>query len=163
MPDLTAQNRRNAVMMIAAGLAVLGARAGPSRTSAPPIVVFVCEHGVAKSVVAAAHFNRLARARGIAATAISRGVSPEAALPDAVRTGLAQDGIDARDFVPSSLGEEDLRTARMIVLIGTDPNLGGRSEGVERWDDIPAVSANYGRARAAIVTHVEALLARMRD
>ena len=36
-------------------------------------ILFVCEHGSAKSVVAAAHFNQIATARGLPFRAISRG------------------------------------------------------------------------------------------
>ena len=42
---------------------------------APPQsrVLFVCLHGAAKSVVAAAHFRRLAAARGLAIDAVAAG------------------------------------------------------------------------------------------
>src|SRR5688572_249911 len=40
-------------------------------------VLFVCEHGSAKSVVAAAHFNRIAADRGLPFRAISRGTAPD--------------------------------------------------------------------------------------
>jgi hypothetical protein len=41
------------------------------------IVIFVCEHGAAKSVIAAAYFNRLASQGNLALTAVARGTHPE--------------------------------------------------------------------------------------
>jgi hypothetical protein len=38
----------------------------------PRTVTFVCEHGVAKSVIAAAHFNRLAAAANLNYRAVAR-------------------------------------------------------------------------------------------
>ena len=43
-------------------------------------VLFVCLHGAAKSVVAAAHFRRLAAARGLAIGAVAAGTEPDAEL-----------------------------------------------------------------------------------
>jgi arsenate reductase (thioredoxin) len=45
-----------------------------------PTVVFVCEHGAAKSVIATAYFNKLAAERGLRTRAIYRGVNPDSAL-----------------------------------------------------------------------------------
>ena len=37
------------------------------------IVIFVCEHGAAKSILAAAYFNKLARESNLRLTAMARG------------------------------------------------------------------------------------------
>src|SRR5262245_63663828 len=53
---------------------------------APPRVVFVCLHGAAKSVIGAAHFRRVAEARGLAMDAVAAGAEPDAELaPGAVK------------------------------------------------------------------------------
>src|SRR5262249_35169486 len=41
----------------------------------PATVVFVCLHGSVKSQVAAAHFNRIAKERGLPVIAVSRGIA----------------------------------------------------------------------------------------
>ena len=46
----------------------------------PATVVFVCEHGAAKSLIATLYFNKLAAERGLAARAAFRGVDPQDAL-----------------------------------------------------------------------------------
>src|SRR5262249_61970728 len=59
-----------------ASLLCLSLAAGCARTE-PKTVVFVCEHGAAKSVVAAAYFNRLAAERGLSVRAVARGADPQ--------------------------------------------------------------------------------------
>ena len=44
---------------------------------APRLVVFVCEHGSVKSLVAMEYFNRGAKARALAYRAVARGTAPE--------------------------------------------------------------------------------------
>ena len=67
-----------------------------------PTIVFVCEHGSAKSVIAAAHFNRLAEEKGLPYRAVSRGVQPDEAIPDGVKSGLRGDGLDVSSWKPKS-------------------------------------------------------------
>lgn len=50
-------------------------------------IVFVCEHGAAKSVIAATLFNKLAVERGLRERAIYRGANPQADLSSATLKG----------------------------------------------------------------------------
>src|SRR6266550_4298839 len=65
-----------------------------------PRVLFVCLHGAAKSVVGAAHFRRLAAARGLAVDAVAAGTEPDAALAAGAVKGLAADGLTAMPSRP---------------------------------------------------------------
>ena len=58
-------------------------------------VLFVCLHGAAKSVIAAAHFRRLAAARGLAIDAVAAGTEPDGELAPGAVKGLAGDGLGA--------------------------------------------------------------------
>lgn len=121
------------------------------------VVVFVCEHGSAKSVIAATHFNALAQARGLEVRALARGTSPDAHLPDGVIAGLARDGQEPVTRSPTRLGRQEVSSALRVVAfhdLGTD--LDPASKAI-RWQ-VPAVSADYEIARAAIVARVEQLL-----
>src|SRR5262249_4403189 len=69
-------------------------------TTPSPRVLFVCLHGAAKSVVAAAHFRRLAAARGLAVDAVAAGTEPDPELAPAAVKGLAADGLPARPARP---------------------------------------------------------------
>src|SRR5689334_20099632 len=83
------------------GAATSAAQSAKTKTEVnSSTVVFVCEHGAAKSVIAAAHFNRLATERGLPFRAISRGTKPDDAVAAGVRAGLASDGIDVSTWRP---------------------------------------------------------------
>ena len=120
---------------------------------APPRVLFVCLHGAAKSVIGAAHFRRLAAARGLAMDAVAAGTEP-----GAVR-GLAGDGLRATPSRPRPVTLYDLASASCIVSFGCDvaPAKGQR---VDQWD-VPAVSDGYAAARERIVAHVERLVSEL--
>src|SRR5262245_20474816 len=59
-----------------------------------PTILFVCEHGAAKSVIAAAYFDKLAKERGLNYRAVFRGTNPDLTLAAAAENGLKEDGID---------------------------------------------------------------------
>ena len=119
-------------------------------------VLFVCLHGAAKSVVAAAHFRRLAAARGLAMTAVAAGTEPDPALAPGAVKGLAGDGLPAVPARPRPVTLYDLESAARVVSFGCDiaPTRGQR---VDQWD-VPAVSDGYETARGRIVERVERLV-----
>ena len=132
------------------------------RMESPPTVVFVCLHGSAKSLIAAEHFTRLAVERGVAARATSAGVEPDPEIPPKVIDGLLQDGIDVRGRQPRPVAAGELARARRVISFGCELGpLVPLGIPVERWDDVPAVSENYGVARAAILARVEQLFGRI--
>jgi len=139
-------------------VALLLVIAGCSRSNKPAKVVFVCEHGSAKSVVAALHFQRLAEKRGLRVEAVARGVTPDAALSASARSGLRDDGIDVGDMKPLALTPSDTREAKVVVSFGQDVRATAGDAPVRRWDDAPAVSEDYARARDYILSHEAALL-----
>lgn len=47
----------------------------------PPTVLFMCPHGAAKSVLASAYFERLAKERGLNVRVESAGTEPDATVP----------------------------------------------------------------------------------
>jgi arsenate reductase len=122
-------------------------------------VLFVCLHGSAKSLIAAEHFNRLAVARGLAARATSAGTEPDDAIPPHVIKGLAGDGIDVTGRRPRRPTPAEIEGAAAVVTFGCDLGaLGSGAPRVIRWDDVPAVSEDFARARDAIVARVGGLL-----
>jgi hypothetical protein len=131
-------------------------RAQAGAPARPPRVLFVCLHGAAKSVVAAAHLRRLAAARGLAVDAVSAGTEPDPALTPAAVAGLAGEGLDARPARPRPVTLHDLATASRVVTFGCAVDAGAVPG--ERWDDVPAVSDGYGPARDRIVARVERLV-----
>jgi len=123
-------------------------------------VVFVCEHGSVKSVMAAHWFNRLAAERKAPFRAISRGVAPDDAIPPAVAHNLGRDGFDVAGFTPQRLEKADLVGAVQVVAIGIDSPLFAETKEVPvaRWSDIPPASTDYTASRDAMRARMGALL-----
>jgi arsenate reductase (thioredoxin) len=124
-----------------------------------PNVLFVCLHGSAKSLIAAEYFNRLAAARGLPARATSAGTEPDDVIPPRVTQGLGADGIDVAVRPPRRLTQADLDVSAVVVTFGCDlGDLATRAPRIVRWDDVPAVSEDFKRARDVIVARITTLL-----
>ncbi len=127
-----------------------------------PHVVFVCEHGAAKSLIATAYFNKLAVERGLAARATFRGVDPQDALSVKAVAGLKEDGLTVPDGRPTAIGVADVTAATHIFAIGCVlPASATQSGKAGAWDDVPD-DQGYGPMRDAIVRHVRALIDTLR-
>lgn len=121
-------------------------------------IVFICEHGAAKSIVAAAYFNQLAAQAGLDLWAVARGTNPDQELSPQTVKGLAKDHLTPSESVPQELTEADLQSARRIIAFCELPAEYQYEASVERWDDIPPVSENYEAARNAIVKCIHHLV-----
>jgi arsenate reductase (thioredoxin) len=134
--------------------------AQPAEPQTGPLV-FVCEHGSVKSVVAAALFNRLAAERGLSIRAISRGTDPDAGIPQVVRDGMTAEGltVDQR-FTPTRFSASDIRTAPRVIVFDVPMPSGNH---IERWDGLPAFSNGYSAASLAIRQRVEQLIRAMAE
>ncbi len=120
-------------------------------------VLFVCEHGSAKSVVAAAHFNRIAAARGLPFRAISRGTVPDPEMAPAAVEGLLRDGLKPDDPAPAKLDQAHLDAAvRVVTFCPLPPGLQVKPP-VEQWE-VPPVSTEYAASREAMLLRIERLL-----
>jgi arsenate reductase (thioredoxin) len=123
-------------------------------------ILFLCQHGGAKSVIAASHFNRLAAERGLPFTATSAAAEdPYDSVPAPVAEHLERDGFDVRALEPHQVTPGEIESAERVVTIGCSiPGV----EGIERWDDVPAASEDLEGSVAAIRRHVEALAEELR-
>src|SRR5262245_24468392 len=123
-----------------------------------PTVVFVCEHGAAKSLIASAYFNKLAAERGLPVRASFRGVSPQDDLSVRAVAGLKADGLTIPEQKPTAIGSADVEKATHIFAIGCQlPAVAAKSGKAASWDDVPD-DQGYPAMRDAIVRHVNALL-----
>lgn len=123
-------------------------------------VLFVCLHGAAKSVLAAADFRRLAAERGLDLVADSAGTEPDPEIAPGVVAALRAEGLDLSRQRPRRVTWEDTAGAARVVTFGCD--LGETMPAavpVERWDDVPAVSDDLPAARAVIRRHLDRLVA----
>ena len=121
-------------------------------------IVFVCEHGAAKSVIATAYFNKLAAERGLPDRATYRGANPQAELSVSALKGLREDGLTVPSAKPSPITSGDVTKATHIFAIGCSLPAHAASSGkAESWDDVPE-DRGYAAQRDAIKKHVERLL-----
>ncbi len=123
-----------------------------------PIIVFVCEHGAAKSIIAAAYFNQLAGEMGLNLYAVARGTNPDKELSPRTIKGLSDDGLLPTESIPQKLTEADLQGAQRVISFCELPTEYRPKTIVERWDDIPPVSESYEQARDAILARIRQML-----
>ncbi len=122
-------------------------------------ILFVCLHGAAKSVLAAADCRRLAAERGIAIRATSAGTEPGPEVAPAVVRALRDDGVDLDGHTPRPVSREDVAGASRVVAFGCDLSaVAVPGVPIEQWNDIPAVSDGLPAARQAIRARLERLL-----
>jgi len=128
------------------------------QSSQDQAVVFVCEHGAAKSVVATAYFNKLAAERGLPFRATFRGTTPQDNLSVRAVEGLKADGVAIPSGKPTAINDKDVADATHIFAIGcTLPEKARQSGKAADWSDVPD-DQGYGPMRDAIVRHVKQLL-----
>jgi len=121
-------------------------------------VVFVCEHGAAKSVIATAYFNKLAEERRLPFRATFRGTTPQDDLSVRAVAGLKADGITVPSGKPTAISDKDIDDATHIFAIGcTLPAKAQQSGKTADWSDVPD-DQGYAAMRDAIVRHVKELL-----
>ena len=132
----------------------------PSTARDAQTIVFVCEHGTVKSVLAMAWFQKMAQSQHLPYKAVSRGTAPETAVPRMIRDSLRRDGITLGPFTPTKFSMQDVLAATMVVSFDQPvvaEIVAGRVP-TAAWNDIPAVSQNYDAARDAIKLRVAILV-----
>ncbi|MGH2587294.1 MAG: chromate resistance protein ChrB domain-containing protein, partial [Dehalococcoidia bacterium] len=137
------------------GAAVEGNRMGVARRT----ILFLCPHGAAKSVIAAAYCRRLAEQRGIDLAVACAGTEPDRELAPAVVAALRARGLDLVEQQPRRVEPAELASAWRVVSLGCDPAaLGAAAGALDRWDDVPSPSQDIAAACAAIAARVMRLL-----
>lgn len=129
-----------------------------AQTKPPETIVFVCEHGAAKSVVAAAYFNKLAKEQHLNIHAIARGTNPQPDVSAVVAQGLHADGVKSETKRPQPLSDPDVQGASRIVAFCPVPEKYAHRVPVENWNDVPGTSEGYAAVRDAVLKHLRSLL-----
>jgi arsenate reductase (thioredoxin) len=127
-------------------------------------ILFVCERGNVKSLMAASYFNQLAAQRGLPWRAVARGISPDSpTVPKSIAAALLAEGVDVSEFHPAKVDATDAAEAARIVMIGTDlpARVAADEQRIERWNDVPPASTSYDAARSSLKAHVAKLLQRL--
>jgi arsenate reductase (thioredoxin) len=120
-------------------------------TKKPPTILFMCPHGAAKSVLASAYFQRLAKERGLNVRVESAGTEPDPAVSPAVATHLTRQGYAVPVAKPRKATSEEVAAADVVISIGCDLSALPSPRGqLQRWDEVPAPSEDFAAADAAI-------------
>jgi arsenate reductase (thioredoxin) len=122
------------------------------------VIVFICEHGAAKSILAAAYFNKIASEKNLGLTAVARGTHPDSELSAKTVDGLYADGLTPTESIPTELDGKELESAQRVISFCVLPEEYLRKARVEYWEDVPPVSEDYGRARDAVVERLKELI-----
>jgi len=128
------------------------------------VIVFMCQHGAAKSVVAAAYFNRTAEREGLPHRAVAFAAeTPWDAVPENVSALLTRDGFSVDAFKPRHVAAADLESAAKVVAIGCECSKSEACDvAIEQWNDIPEMSVDLPASAAAIRKHVEKLVQQLK-
>lgn len=125
-------------------------------------VVFVCEHGAAKSVIAAAELERMAKQRGLAVSVIARGTNIDPELAPGVVKGLRADGLTSSLAKPVKAEAKDFADAAKIITFGPDlRTLMPKGKQALDWSAAPSPGKDYQAARDYIKEQLAALLSQL--
>ena len=141
--------------------------AGPIRaayTQAPAAaparhVLFMCPHGAAKSVLASAYFERLAREKGLNVRVDARGTEPDPSVSPKVAEHLTKNGYAVPVTTPERVTSDDLASADIVISLGCDVRgLAVKAGTLRQWDEVPGPGEDFAGADAAIQRRVAALV-----
>jgi arsenate reductase len=127
-------------------------------------VLFVCEHGAAKSVLAAELLQLAAAAQRLRVVVRAAGIEPSAEIADGVLTLLPEQAAALQGRTPRRVTAADLDMAAITVTFNLDPaDLPARPRELLAWDDVPPVAGDPVAARAVIDGHIAELIDRLRS
>ncbi|APT10808.1 low molecular weight phosphatase family protein [Mycolicibacterium peregrinum] len=136
-------------------------------TNSPPTVLFVCVSNAGKSVMAAGLMHHIA---GTAIHVASAGTHAKTAVNDLSAQALAEVGVDISGHQPVQLTDQMLDDADLVVIVGTQAELGNHpGTTIQRWDtDEPSLRGIDGIERMRIIrddinTRVQNLAASLSD
>jgi arsenate reductase len=146
-------------VMIAALLLTLG----QSPSQAAPVkpattVLFMCPHGAAKSVMASAYFQKVAKERGLNVRVDSAGTEPDPQLSQSVVAHLQKNGYAIPIDKPRAATAADMRGADVIISMGCDLGKLPAPRGQVRNWTVPDFSADFDKAEQSIRDQVTKLV-----
>lgn len=122
-------------------------------------MLFICPHGAAKSVLASAYFQRLAKERGLNVRVDEAGIEPQESVSAVVKEHLERIGYSVPVTKPRRVTKEDLNQADVVVSLGCDlSRLPSAPRRLQQWDEVPGPSEDLKGADEAIRNRVIALV-----
>lgn len=125
-------------------------------------VIFVCEHGAAKSFIATEYFNKLAKENNLDWKAECRATAPDSALTIATRNGLKSDNLYDPHRIPQKVSYEDTTSAEKIILFSKLPTDWHSDIETEDWSTTPGIDGSYEQRKEAIIKKLKELISSLR-
>ena len=127
-------------------------------------VLFLCPHNAAKSILASAYFEEIAKEKGLSFSADSAGTDPDATVMASVRDLLSTQGLAVEKEIPSMLTQAQLDQASTIVSIGCDLSAWNVDPAkLQEWTDVPLPSEDLEGANELIKKKVGELMKGLED
>ena len=123
-------------------------------------IVFVCEHGGARSTIASVYFNKMAKEQNLHYRSIFRGLTPDSTISQTTRKGLAADGFETAALSPVALTSNDIGPSTLLISLDCKPPTSYHT--TKEWSGIPAISTDYAVARDEIVKHLNQLIGELK-
>jgi len=146
-------------MILVALLLTLGDASPDAAQAKPaPTVLFMCPHGAAKSLMASAYFQKVAKERGLNVRVDSAGTDPDPQLSKGVVAHLEKHGYAIPIEKPRAATAADMRSADIVISMGCDLSKLPAPKGVVKHWKVPDFSADFNAAEQAIRDQVNQLV-----
>ena len=123
-----------------------------------PVILFMCPHGAAKSVMASAYFQKVAKERGLNVRVDAAGTDPEPVLSKGVVAHLQKNNYAIPITKPRAATAADMAAADVVISMGCDLSTLPAPRGELKSWNVPDFSANFDAAEQAIRDHVVKLV-----
>jgi len=121
-------------------------------------IVFVCEHGSAKSIIAVSYFNKIAKEKNLSWEAVSRGTTPDAEISAKTKKLLTDDHMPIPQVKPQAITQKDIDEANQVILFFPLPeNIEGR-DNLDYWLGIDTVNGDFQKLRDDILAKLLPLI-----
>jgi arsenate reductase len=146
------------VILVALLLTLGEGSAQTPKPRAAQTVLFMCPHGAAKSLMASAYFQKVARERGLNVRVDSAGTEPDAQLSKGVVAHLQQNGYTIPIEKPRAATAADMSSADVVISMGCDLSKLPAPKGVLKNWSVPDFSADFNVAEQSIRDQVTKLV-----
>jgi arsenate reductase len=152
-----------AIIIAIASATALGAQQpqpslAPTTQGKVPTVLFMCPHGAAKSLMASAYFQKLAKERGLNVRVDSAGTEPDAQLSKGVVAHLQKNGYAIPIEKPRGATATDMNNADVVISMGCDLSKLPPPRGALKNWNVPDFSADFNVAEQSIRNQVVKLV-----
>ena len=121
-------------------------------------IVFVCEHGSAKSIIAVSYFNKIAKEKNLSWEAVSRGTTPDAEISAKTKKLLTDDNMPVPQVKPQAITQKDIDEANQVILFFPLPENIEGGDNLQYWLGIDAVNGDFQKLRDDILAKLLPLI-----